>query len=202
MHVSGYVMQMPARGRHSFVPGKLTPAKKKRRSRRKRGTGQPQQPQHTSTSTSRAAYTETRRWLLERHGPVCAYCGGRFAAKGMTLDHVAPRRGLSAYDRRDNLVLACKGCNTAKADMPLLAFLLRRRDRAHALVRYGDHLSEPLLDLVRPIAARLNGGSATPTNGAAALPPADEHSPYRDVGYREPAKPVRELPDEGSPYSD
>jgi 5-methylcytosine-specific restriction endonuclease McrA len=45
----------------------------------------------------------------------------------MTLDHVAPRRGQSAYDRRDNLVLACPECNAAKRDMAPIAFLLARR---------------------------------------------------------------------------
>ena len=34
----------------------------------------------------------------------------------MTLDHVAPRRGQSAFDRRDNLVLCCRACNMLKKD--------------------------------------------------------------------------------------
>lgn len=70
-------------------------------------------------------------------------------ASTITLDHVAPRRGQSAYDRRDNLVLACEECNGAKADMPILAFLLRKRERATTLLRYGAHLSPMLVDLVR-----------------------------------------------------
>src|SRR5689334_2985062 len=103
------------------------------RSRRRGGAKRaaaPREPQHTSHPTTRAAYQETRRWLLKEHGPVCAYCARRFKPIEMTLDHVAPRRGQSAYDRRDNLVLACKQCNAAKADMPLLSFLLRHRERA------------------------------------------------------------------------
>lgn len=62
---------------------------------------------------------------------------------------MAPRRGQSAYDRRDNLVLACEDCNGAKADMPILSFLLRRRERAAVLLRYGAHLSPMLVELVR-----------------------------------------------------
>ena len=54
----------------------------------------------------------------------CAYCGVRFTASVMTLDHVAPRKGQTAFDRRDNLVLACPGCNTAKRDQAPMAFLL------------------------------------------------------------------------------
>jgi 5-methylcytosine-specific restriction endonuclease McrA len=120
----------------------------RKRSPRRKGRGTPQA-QLTSSSTSRTAYAETKRWLLELHGPVCAYCGRRVAASTITLDHVAPRRGRSAYDRRDNLVLACEDCNGAKADMPILAFLLRKRDRAAVLLRYGGHLSPMLVDLVR-----------------------------------------------------
>jgi len=65
---------------------------------------------------------------------------------------VTPRRGQRAYDRRDNLVLACPDCNARKADRPILAFLIERRTRAVGLLRYGAHLSPMLLDLARQIA--------------------------------------------------
>jgi len=105
----------------------------------------------TSHPISRAAYIETREWLLAQHGPVCAYCGVRFTAKVMTLDHVAPRRGQKAYDRRDNLVLACPGCNMIKRDQAPLAFLLGKRSRAVHLLAYGSHLSPMLVDLARSL---------------------------------------------------
>lgn len=95
-----------------------------------------------------------REWLLDRYGPVCAYCGFAFAADAMTLDHVRPRRGLTAYDRPDNLVLACSPCNAAKADTPLLAFLLAKRSRGVFLLHYGEHLTEPLQDLARRASER------------------------------------------------
>ncbi len=78
----------------------------------------------------------------------------------ITLDHVRPRKGKSAYDRPDNLVLACPPCNAAKADTPLLAFLLARRSRGVFLLHYGDHLSDPLKELARQASERpmLNGG--------------------------------------------
>ena len=46
-------------------------------------------------------------------------------------------------DRPDNLVLACRECNAAKADTPLVAFLMQKRARGVYLLHYGDHLSEP-----------------------------------------------------------
>lgn len=95
---------------------------------------------------------QTREWLLEKHGPVCAYCERKVRAHLITLDHVTPRKGQTAYDRRDNLVLACPACNIAKADKPFLAFLLARKSRAAAILRYGAHLSGMLLKLAREIA--------------------------------------------------
>jgi hypothetical protein len=65
---------------------------------------------------------------------------------------VTPRRGLTAYDRRDNLVLACQTCNAAKRDLAPLAFLLASRGRAVNLLRYGAHLSPMLVDLARALA--------------------------------------------------
>lgn len=86
---------------------------------------------------------------MAEHGPVCAYCGMTYRAEEITLDHVQPRRGKSAYDRPDNLVLACKTCNAAKADMPFLGFILARRARGVFLLHYGEHLSEGIKETVR-----------------------------------------------------
>lgn len=121
---------------------------RKRGGRRASGVGNSRL---TSLPTGRAAYADTRQWLLNEHGPVCAYCGRSFPVGTMTLDHVAPRRGQTAYDRRDNLVLACRECNAAKRDLPPLAFLLQRRSRAVHLLRYGTHLSDGLVELARSL---------------------------------------------------
>ena len=107
----------------------------------------------------------------------------------MTLDHVAPRRGQTAYDRRDNLVLACRGCNEAKRDLSPLAYLLAVRSRAANLLRYGAHLSPGLLDLARSLMPaghhhEHNGGASS--NGARAervkygSSDDDGDSPYKD----------------------
>jgi hypothetical protein len=103
---------------------------------------------------------------------VCAYCALRQDPVTITLDHVTPRRGQSAYDRRDNLVLACKRCNGLKADTPILAFLIARRERAESLLRYGMHLSHGLLDLARQIAG--------PEAAARAERMSDPDYPYAD----------------------
>jgi 5-methylcytosine-specific restriction endonuclease McrA len=104
-----------------------------------------------------------------------------YTARSLTLDHVTPRKGQTAYDRRDNLVLACKRCNTAKADKPFLVFLLAQRSRAERLLRYGDHLSDGIKDILRHMVGDLAPLPEPPrkkerfTNG-----PDDDESPYRE----------------------
>jgi 5-methylcytosine-specific restriction endonuclease McrA len=171
-----------ARGITPAAPA--TPPGRRRSARRGRRAGSAAPAVHlTSHPTGRTAYVETRAWLLAQHGPVCAYCGRRFTAAVMTLDHVAPRRGQTAYDRRDNLVLACPGCNAAKRDLAPLAFLLGSRIRAANLLRYGAHLSPMLIDLARSLAP---AGTLPPPADVvsdavdwAALDDGDD-SPYRD----------------------
>ena len=161
----------------------MPPARKRGRRKGRGPTKGP--PEHSSQSTSRLAYAETREWLLKSHGPVCAYCGVTYSPRTLTLDHVTPRKGQSAYDRRDNLVLACKRCNTAKADKPFLVFLLAQRTRAERLMRYGDHLSDGIKDILRHMVGDL------PREAPAVLAkraervvygdPDDDDSPYKDT---------------------
>lgn len=160
----------PRAGGDGLASGEPRPG----RSRRRRRSGSPYAAPIALTSlpTSREAYVDTREWLLRQHGSVCAYCGTRTDAAVITLDHVTPRRGQTAYDRRDNLVLACKRCNALKADTPILAFLLQRRERAFGLIRYGQHLSPMLLDLARQVAG--------PEEAARAERLADPDYPYAD----------------------
>ena len=107
----------------------------------------------------------------------------------MTLDHVTPRKGQSAYDRRDNLVLACKRCNTAKADKPFMVFLLAQRSRAEHLYRYGGHLSQGILELLKHMVGELPPlpAPAPQAKSTKARPKRhvygssdDEESPYKD----------------------
>jgi 5-methylcytosine-specific restriction endonuclease McrA len=141
----------------------------------------------TSLPTTRGAQVATRAWLLKHYGPHCAYCGLKFESRVITLDHVAPRRGQTAYDRRDNLVLACRPCNALKRDQAPLAFLLARRSRAAHLLKYGAHLSAGLLDLARPLLRHPDPAPEQGTNGSKpgrihwGASDDDGPSPYRDA---------------------
>ena len=56
---------------------------------------------------------QSQRWQQKIHLGVCHYCGGRFSAAVLTMDHIVPisRGGKST---RGNLVPACKSCNSNK----------------------------------------------------------------------------------------
>ena len=95
-----------------------------------------------------------RQWLIDQYGPVCAYCGSSIPEDRTTLDHVYPRKGQTAYDRPDNLVLACQACNTAKADTSFISFIAQRRSRGVFLLHYGEHLSEWVKDVIRQASER------------------------------------------------
>jgi hypothetical protein len=101
----------------------------------------------------------------------------KFSPRVMTLDHVAPRRGQTAYDRRDNLVLACRACNALKRDQAPLAFLLAVRSRAANLLRYGAHLSAGLLAMAKPLVKDDVGARPRETWGQ---DEDDGESPYSD----------------------
>lgn len=101
---------------------------------------------------------------------------------------MTPRKGQTAYDRRDNLVLCCKRCNSAKADKPFLMYLLAQRLRATNLARYGQHLSKGILDIVLPLAGEFEVAPIRQAEPSGPRPYygaeyADD-SPYSDSPYR------------------
>ena len=61
----------------------------------------------------------TRHNLHAYHGPSCAYCGGTFPTRELTIDHVIPKSRFKGSrkaeaNRFENLVLACVDCNQKK----------------------------------------------------------------------------------------
>ncbi len=52
-------------------------------------------------------------WKRKRAKGICYYCGGKFPARELTMDHLVPivRGGKST---KGNLVPSCKKCNTDK----------------------------------------------------------------------------------------
>jgi hypothetical protein len=66
--------------------------------------------------------------------------------------------------------------------MPILAFLLRKRERASMLRRYGAHLSPMLVDLVRALAP---DGEIPRVKESFDDLFTDDESPYHDSPYRD-----------------
>ncbi len=85
-----------------------------------------------------------RTRIYERDGYRCVYCGERFPAEELTLDHVQPR--VRGGDRSDgNLVTACGGCNTRKGHRRLAAFLRDVPVARENFFRYAVHVWPRLL---------------------------------------------------------
>ena len=59
---------------------------------------------------------KTRWWQQKTSAGKCYYCGKKVVFKNITMDHLVPiaRGGRST---KDNLVPACKDCNTKKKSM-------------------------------------------------------------------------------------
>jgi 5-methylcytosine-specific restriction endonuclease McrA len=64
--------------------------------------------------------------VLKRDGRVCRYCGKEKLYKGkFHIDHIYPRK-VGGEDSIDNLIVACKQCNTRKSATPVQLYIERR----------------------------------------------------------------------------
>ena len=61
------------------------------------------------------SYKLSKKNILIRDRYVCQYCSGIFSERTLTLDHVIPK-SKGGSSRWENLVAACKKCNSKKAD--------------------------------------------------------------------------------------
>jgi len=92
---------------------------------------------------------EVKTYLLTKWQHQCAYC--QASATRLEIDHVRPRsRGGS--NRVSNLVIACRACNEAKADLPIETFLASRPE---LLARIQAQLKTPLVDAAAVNSTRL-----------------------------------------------
>jgi len=79
----------------------------------------------------------SRRTVFARDNYTCQYCGQQ--THDLTLDHVVPRR-LGGRTVWENVVAACRRCNTRKGDKPLEVSGLRLRRQPYR-PRYVPYIS-------------------------------------------------------------
>ncbi len=82
-----------------------------------------------------------REWEREQELPhECVFCGSR---EDLSTDHLIPKnRG--GDDSADNLVLACRSCNSSRGDKGVFEWLgLKKKDKLHRLVA-GKYLKQLL----------------------------------------------------------
>ena len=93
-----------------------------------------------------------RRQVFAAGPPICTWCheplGDHRSGRYYHVDHVTPRSHGGGY-RPDNLVLACKTCNSDRGSDGVLAYMARRAtkaDRARAsqsVLRIQPTVQEP-----------------------------------------------------------
>ncbi len=59
---------------------------------------------------------KTRWWQQKSASSICWYCRRKVAPKDITMDHIVPL-AQGGRSNRDNLVPACKSCNSKKKNM-------------------------------------------------------------------------------------
>ena len=83
-------------------------------------------PQHTRREKEKARQLRQSQWWKNKIAQgICHYCGGKFAAADLTMDHVLPisRGGKST---RGNIVPCCKQCNSDKKYLTPVEILFRQ----------------------------------------------------------------------------
>lgn len=88
------------------------------------------------------------RIKLLKQNPFCNYCNIPLNHENATLDHVLPR-SKGGSNKQDNIVLACKKCNSKKSDMSAEKFLKKLKNNQvkkskppiKKLVPYKDRLN-------------------------------------------------------------
>jgi 5-methylcytosine-specific restriction endonuclease McrA len=86
--------------------------------------------------------------VFERDDFRCVYCGNRFAAEELSVDHVEPRvRG--GDQSLGNLVTACRACNNRKGHARIGDFLRADAVARGNFFRYAVHLWPRILRTLR-----------------------------------------------------
>lgn len=88
-------------------------------------------PKHVAREREKARKLKKTQWWLDQlNRGLCHYCGQKFAAKELTMDHIVPvaRGGTST---QGNIVPACKDCNAKKKlETPVEQLLKKLRDES------------------------------------------------------------------------
>lgn len=97
---------------------------------------------HTPAAKGGSWIRPSTRWAIyHRDGFACVYCGER---ENLTIDHVSSAERHGAKNASENLLTACRGCNSAKQGQPLARWLRGLRNELDVLRRIRRLRAKPL----------------------------------------------------------
>ena len=68
----------------------------------------------------------TKYLAVRRQDSQCLYCGDVITFSSAEMDHIIPRRGVGATNKRENLAAVCRQCNQKKSDIPLAVWVAKQ----------------------------------------------------------------------------
>lgn len=79
------------------------------------------------TGMSRVDARDITKYLaVRRQDSQCLYCGDVITFSSAEMDHIIPRRGVGATNKRENLAAVCRQCNQKKSDIPLAVWVAKQ----------------------------------------------------------------------------
>jgi len=85
----------------------------------------------------------TRTFVIKRDDHTCVYCNKKLSNFDLVLDHVVPRiKG--GKDSPDNLVVACKKCNSYKGSLDLVDYIKKHSLDKTVIQRVSERVSVTL----------------------------------------------------------
>lgn len=119
--MDGYERQLLIDQYHSFIPDSMMIPH--REGGMEQRSWNPKK-RKKKTKGSKKSSSRTRTLHAAQNGR-CFYCDKPVSITGATKDHMVPK-SKGGSDSMTNLVMACRGCNTAKGDMSKDEFLRAR----------------------------------------------------------------------------
>ena len=114
----------------------------------------------------------TKYLAVRRQDLQCLYCGDVITFSSAEMDHIIPRRGVGATNKRENLAAVCRQCNQKKSNIPLAVWVAKQsspyitmdaiRERVYNWKNYDGLASKQWKTFKKDVLMRLGKMDADP----------------------------------------